>query len=73
MRTKDSEFHDWVKDRKNRRALPHRFEQCGYVPVRNDTAKDGLWKIDGRRQVIHAKNNLSVADRIRAARELTNR
>jgi hypothetical protein len=73
IHTKDSGFHDWVKDRKNRRALPHRFEQCGYVPVRNDTANDGLWRINGRRQVIYAKDSLSVADRIRAARELTNR
>jgi Family of unknown function (DUF5906) len=73
VHTTDSEFHDWVKDRKNRRALPHRFEQCGYVRVRNDTAKDGLWKINGRRQVIYAMDSLSVADRIRAARELTNR
>jgi hypothetical protein len=69
----DSRFRDWINDRKNRRVLPYRFEQCGYVPVRNDTAKDGLWKINGRRQVIYAKDTLSVAGRIRAARELINR
>jgi hypothetical protein len=73
INTPDSAFHDWLKDRKNRRALPHRFEKCKYVGVRNDAAKDGLWKINGRRQVIYAKDSLSVADRIRAARELTNR
>jgi hypothetical protein len=32
------EFLAWICDRKNRRALPHRFEQCGYAPVRNDAA-----------------------------------
>jgi len=47
-----AEFAVWLKDRKNRRAIPHRFEQCGYVPVRNDAAKDGDWKIGGTRQRI---------------------
>jgi hypothetical protein len=28
-------FADWLEDRRNRRAILHRFEQCGYVPVRN--------------------------------------
>jgi hypothetical protein len=38
-------LHDWLTDRKNRRAIPHRLEKCGYVPVHNPTADDGLWKI----------------------------
>src|SRR5262249_42126438 len=29
------DFSEWVADRKNRRAIPHRLERCGYVPVRN--------------------------------------
>jgi Family of unknown function (DUF5906) len=64
------DFEIWIKDRKNRRVIPHRFEKCGYVPVRNDTAKDGLWKIYGSRQVVYVKSGLSVRDRLRAAREL---
>jgi hypothetical protein len=64
------EFADWLADRKNRRILPHRFEACGYVPVRNPDAEDGLWKIANRRQVIYAKANLSRADQIRAARSV---
>src|SRR5262249_41096740 len=35
---------DWLQDRKNRRAIPHRMENCGYVSVGNDAAKDRLWK-----------------------------
>jgi hypothetical protein len=50
---------------------PHRLEACDYTPVRNTDAKDGLWKINGRRQVIYAKIGLSFADQIRAARTLT--
>jgi hypothetical protein len=39
--------------------------------VRNDAAKDGLWKIKGVRQVIYVKAELSVSDRLRAAGALT--
>lgn len=64
-----SEIGDWLADRKNRRAIPHRLEQCGYVQVRN-TANDGLWKLNGNRQVIYARSTLSISDRFRAAKEL---
>lgn len=68
-----SEFGQWLRDRKNARQVPHRMEAAGYVPVRNDGAKDGLWKIDGRRQVIYARRELSPRDRIAAARERAGR
>ena len=64
--------YEWLRDRKNRRAIPHRLEQCGYVPVRNDAAEDGLFKINNRRQVVYAKAGLSIRDRLEAARKLTN-
>jgi hypothetical protein len=63
----------WLSDRKNRRMLPHRFEACGYTPVRNDGANDGLWKIGIRRQVIYAKADLSLRERLEAARDLVER
>jgi hypothetical protein len=69
----DGDFRVWLTDRKNRRAIPHRLERCGYVQVRNDDAKDGLWKIAGQRQVIYAKATLSVPDRRRAVKKLTGR
>ena len=62
-----SRFADWLRDRKNRRAMPHRLERCGYVPVRNDTVNSGLWVIRGIRQVVYAKAELSVRDRFAAA------
>jgi hypothetical protein len=43
-----SGLEDWLRDRKNRRAIPHRLEQCGYVPVRNDAAESGLFVIIAR-------------------------
>jgi uncharacterized protein DUF5906 len=66
----DPNLAEWLQDRKNRRIIPHRLERCGYVPVRNDTAKDGLWKLKGFRQVIYARNDLSLRDRLNAAKKL---
>jgi Family of unknown function (DUF5906) len=63
----DGEFAIWLRERKNRRTVGYRFETCGYVAVRNEGAKDGLWKISDRRQVIYAKTALSVRERYMAA------
>jgi Family of unknown function (DUF5906) len=70
-RCEEGDFKDWLKDRKNRRQMPFRFEKCGYVPVRNEVADDGLWKIEGRRQVVYGKACLSLHDRIKAVSRLT--
>lgn len=64
------DFRNWLSDRKNRRQIPHRFEKCGYSPVRNDAADSGLWVINHARQVVYAKTELSVRDRFAAARKL---
>jgi hypothetical protein len=66
----EGEFADWLRDRRNRRAIPHRLEKCGYTPVRNPDADDGLWKIQGKRQVAYAQASLALADQIRAVRQL---
>jgi hypothetical protein len=60
----------WLTDRKNRRVIPHRLERCGYVPIRNDAATDGLWKVQSKRQVIYAKQSLSISARFTAANAL---
>lgn len=62
----------WLADRRNRRSVPHRLEECGYEPVRNDSAKDGLWKLPHGRAVIYARRQLPLGDRIAAARRLYN-
>jgi len=61
---------DWLQDRKNRRAIPHRMENCGYVSVGNDAAKDRPWKINNTRQAICAKRELPFQDQLRAANRL---
>jgi DNA polymerase III delta prime subunit len=64
-------FLEWLTDGKNARQIPHRMGECGYVPVQNGAAKDGLWRINEKRQVIYAKAELSVSDRLAAATALT--
>lgn len=61
------DFALWIKDPKNRRAIPHRMEECGYTPVRNTKAKDGLWKINDRRQAVYALSSMDPRDQIREA------
>jgi hypothetical protein len=64
-------FGHWIRDRRNRRVIPHRLEKAGYLAVRNpDRESDGLWKINGVRQVIYAKASLSFAAQVQAARAL---
>lgn len=71
------EFLEWIKDRKNRRAIPHRLEKAGYVPVRNPDRQDGQWLIErttgyggksSERKTVYARNTLSIRDQITAAR-----
>jgi uncharacterized protein DUF5906 len=60
----------WIADRRNARQIPHRMSECGYVAVRNPTREDGYWKINGSRQPIYAKADLSIRDRHAAAAAL---
>jgi hypothetical protein len=64
------EFNDFLRDRRNARRIPHLLEEVGYIAVRNSGAKDGKWKLDGRRQVIYARRDLTLRDRIAAAQAL---
>jgi len=62
-----NELLDWLRDRKNRRNIPRRLESIGYEPVRNADRDDGLWLVNGQRQVIYGLRRLGVAARYRAA------
>jgi hypothetical protein len=61
---------EWLLDRKLRRALPHRMAEADYIPVRNPDAKDGLWLINGTRQVIYAPTEMSLPQQREAAHAL---
>jgi hypothetical protein len=64
-------FLAWITDRKNRRAIPHKMEGGGYVPVRHPGRKEGNWIVGGNRLVVYAKESLPVSDRLRAVEELS--
>jgi len=66
----DNEFYRWITDRKNRPRIPHRMEQCGYAPIRNPDAKDGLWAVTGKRQVIYGLTTTTQQDRLKGAAAL---
>lgn len=64
----DETFREWLKDRRNRRQISYRMESAGYVAVRNGADRhDGQWKVDGKRQTVYARRELSVRDRLVAA------
>jgi len=65
------DFAGWLRDRKNCRAVPHRFEEVGYLAIRNADAKDGKWRVAGSRRVVYARHDLARRDQIQAARNLT--
>jgi len=62
---------EWLNDRKNLRAIPHRMESAGYEPIRNRDAKDGLWRIEGARQAVYAKSEMHPQDKLAAVRRRT--
>jgi hypothetical protein len=68
--TFDCEINAWLRDRKNRRLIPHRMDAIGYTPIRNPTADDGLWKLSTKRQVVYAKKTMSIRDQLQAAQAL---
>ena len=67
------DLRSWLQTHRNRRLIPLRLESASYTPVRNFSAKDGMWKINERRQTIYARASMTPADRIVAARELIER
>ena len=66
----NNNFANWLSDRRNRGKIPHRFQDCGYAPVRNDDAKEGLWKMGARRQVVYGKVTIPRGELVRQVGEL---
>ena len=66
------ELHEWLRDRKNRRTLPHRLASCGYLPVAGP-AESGLWTINNKRQTVYGRLDLTPARRVEAAVALKQR
>jgi hypothetical protein len=41
-------------------------ERCGYAAVRNPTAEDGLWRLQGKRQVVYARDDMDLGSQLAA-------
>jgi hypothetical protein len=67
---KQPDIANWLSDRRNRRTIPHRLDAAGYVPVRNEARGTGLWVVAGVRQMVYAKKDLSLQDRLKAVTAL---
>lgn len=64
----NSEFQGWLIDRRNRKQVGYRLHSLGYDPIRNDADKhDGQWRVNGKRQTVYARKELSERDRLAAA------
>jgi hypothetical protein len=66
----NGEIAEWLMNRRNWRSIPHRMERCGYTSLRNPSATDGLWRVQGKRQTIYAKASLNPQAQIAAADKL---
>ena len=58
---------EWLRDPTKRKSTSYRITDCGYVMIENPGAKDGLWKINGRRQAIYVHTDIPPDQRIGAA------
>jgi hypothetical protein len=65
-----TEFSNWLRDRKNSRAARHKLDTAGFVAVRSDSAADGLWRVDKRRCAVYVRRELSRREGIAAAQRL---
>jgi hypothetical protein len=67
---KMSPIGTWLRDRKNARSIPHKLERCGYIALRNDSSKDGRWKVGGKNMAIYVRKVLSGQAQYAAAAKL---
>jgi len=58
----------WLEDLRNARAIPHRLEECGYLPIRNPDRADGYWFLNGRRLRMYVSSTLTEREKMAAAR-----
>jgi Family of unknown function (DUF5906) len=58
---------EWLRDLAKRKVTSHRLTECQYVAIDNPVAKDGLWRINGRRQTIYVHLDVPPDRRVDAA------
>ena len=66
------DVHDWLLDIKHRRQIPANLARHGYVETPNPDAQDGLWRLNGRRQMVYRRGEVSFVDATRAIAKRSN-
>lgn len=64
------EVKTWLENPATRKIVGHRLEDCGYIRVRNHSNSLGLWRVDGRYQMIYGRKDLDESTRQSSARSL---
>jgi hypothetical protein len=64
----DPDLAKHLKDRRNRRMIPRWLEAVGYRVVRNPDNKQGLWRLNGKKQIVYARSSTPWQDVIAAVR-----
>lgn len=60
------DVREWLSDPKHRRQIPSNLEKHGYIETPNQTAQDKLWRLDGRRQMVYRRSDVTYTDAQRA-------
>ncbi|MBS0586372.1 MAG: hypothetical protein JSS37_00060 [Proteobacteria bacterium] len=67
--SKNFELASTLRERKNRRKIPHLLGLAGYEQCRNPATLDGRWWISGKNETFYADRSLTPAERIALVRE----
>jgi hypothetical protein len=65
-----ADLSEWLADRKNRRAIAHRLENCGYSTVLNPDSQEGRWRVNEHKVLVYARRGLHFAAQVKAVRDL---
>jgi hypothetical protein len=60
----------WFTDPRNVKQYSRRMESCGYMQIGNEDAKDGYWKVGGKRMAVYAKKDMSLREQLQAVTAL---
>ncbi len=60
----------WFTDPRNIKQYSRRMESCGYMQVGNEAAKDGYWKVGGKRMAVYAKKDMALREQLQAVNAL---
>ena len=61
-------LRDLFTDPGKRRVVGHRMESAGYGSVTCPDDTEGRWRVDGRRQMVYARNDMSRREQVHAVR-----